>query len=218
MLLCLETALVLLRVPGRAAPLYPVAPPPGAPPAADAPPGEVVVGVEPAVGEPAGDERTEDILVTGTRVRRKDLTTPAPVTVVNVDALQSTGTVSIGDFLQSLPEQEGGINTQINNGGDGSSRVSLRNLSENRTLVLLNGRRFVPAGGNDNVTSYNAVDLNAIPAAAIERVHARRASGWSRTSRSALLPQLDLKLLSKYSMVEEQHRALKAFLSASRRH
>lgn len=168
--LSLATALVLLTVPGLAAAQDPVAPPPAAPPAADAPPGEVVVGVEPAVGEPAGEERTEDILVTGTRVRRKDLTTPAPVTVVNVDALQSTGTVSIGDFLQSLPEQEGGINTQINNGGDGSSRVSLRNLSENRTLVLLNGRRFVPAGGNDNVTSYNAVDLNAIPAAAIERI------------------------------------------------
>lgn len=168
--LSLATALVLLTVPGLAVAQDPVAPPPAAPPAADAPPGEVVIGVEPAVGAPTGEERTEDILVTGTRVRRKDLTTPAPVTVVNVDALQATGTVSIGDFLQSLPEQEGGINTQINNGGDGSSRVSLRNLTENRTLVLLNGRRFVPAGGNDNVTSYNAVDLNAIPAAAIERI------------------------------------------------
>lgn len=50
------------------------------------------------------------------------------------------------------------------------------------------------------------------------QVHARRASGWVRPSRSGLLRQLDLKLLSRYATVEDQHRALKAFLAAVRRH
>src|SRR5712692_4992880 len=80
----------------------------------------------------------EEIIVTGSRVRRKDLTTPAPVTVINKEQVQASGKVSIGDFLQSLPEQGNAINTSVNNGGNGATRVSLRGLGVERTLVLLN--------------------------------------------------------------------------------
>src|SRR5262245_9241399 len=108
----------------------------------------------------------EEITITGTRVRRKDLTTPAPITVINKEQLQASGKVSIGDFLQSLPEQGNAINTTVNNGGNGATRVSLRGLGTDRTLVLLNGRRFVPGGTGADAS----VDLNSIPTAAIERV------------------------------------------------
>ncbi len=108
----------------------------------------------------------EEILVTGSRIRRKDLTTPAPVTVITREAVQASGKVSIGDFLQSLPEQGNAINTQVNNGGNGATRVALRGLGPARTLVLLNGRRFVPGGNGAN----DSVDLNSIPVAAIERI------------------------------------------------
>ena len=111
-------------------------------------------------------EATEEIVVTGSRIRRKDLTTPAPVTVISREQVTGSGKVSIGDFLQSLPEQGNAINTQVNNGGDGSTRISLRGLGQARTLVLLNGRRFV-AGGTGADSS---VDLNTIPTAAIERI------------------------------------------------
>src|SRR5947209_11011658 len=83
----------------------------------------------------------EEIVVTGSRVRRKDLTTPAPVTVISREQVTTSGKVSVGDFLQALPEQGNAINTQFNNGGDGSTRISLRGLGSQRTLVLLNGRR-----------------------------------------------------------------------------
>jgi iron complex outermembrane recepter protein len=73
---------------------------------------------------------------------------------------------SIGDILQNLPSQSNGINVQFNNGGDGSTRIDLRGLGADRTLVLLNGRRLVPGG--TGVSS--SVDLNAIPIAIIERV------------------------------------------------
>jgi outer membrane receptor protein involved in Fe transport len=108
----------------------------------------------------------EQIVVTGSRIRRKDLTTPAPVTVISRDQVVASGKVSIGDFLQSLPEQGNAINTQINNGGNGATRVALRGLGAARTLVLLNGRRFVPGGNGAN----DSVDLNSIPVAAIERI------------------------------------------------
>ncbi|MFL5309981.1 MAG: TonB-dependent receptor plug domain-containing protein [Myxococcales bacterium] len=108
----------------------------------------------------------ETITVTGSRIRRKDLTTPAPVTVISREQVVASGKVSIGDFLQSLPEQGNAINTSVNNGGSGATRVSLRGLGANRTLVLLNGRRMVPGGtGADD-----SVDLNSIPTAAIERI------------------------------------------------
>ncbi len=108
----------------------------------------------------------EEIVVTGSRIRRKDLTTPAPITVINKEQVVASGKVSIGDFLQSLPEQGNAINTQVNNGGNGATRVSLRGLGTARTLVLLNGRRFVPGGNGAN----DSVDLNSIPTAAIERI------------------------------------------------
>src|SRR5216683_754501 len=46
----------------------------------------------------------EEIVVTGSRIRRKDLTTPAPIAVINRDMIQASGRITIGDFLQALPE------------------------------------------------------------------------------------------------------------------
>ncbi len=148
------------------------------------PPAETGVST-PAVGQPdttatpeaAGKRAAEEtITVTGSRIRRKDLTTPAPVTVISREQVIASGKVSIGDFLQSLPEQGNSINTSVNNGGDGSTRVNLRGLGDARTLVLLNGRRMVPGGtGADS-----SVDLNSIPTAAIDRIEVlppRRSTG-----------------------------------------
>ena len=71
----------------------PVAAPAGTP-ATDATPG-------PDTGRKSAQE---EIVVTGSRVRRKDLTTPAPVTVISRDQITSSGVASIGAFLQQLPE------------------------------------------------------------------------------------------------------------------
>ncbi len=101
----------------------------------------------------------EEIVVTGSRIKRKDLTTPAPVTMVTREQLETSGRISIGDFLQTLPAQGNALNTQVNNGGDGSIQISLRGLGVQRTLVLINGRR--PAAGND---------LSVIPTAIVDRV------------------------------------------------
>lgn len=170
-------------------------PPPAAPPPADsAVVGEAPVAA-PATGK-AAEERTEEIVVTGTRIRRKDLTTPAPVSVVNRDALTNSGKVSLGDFLQSLPEQGNTVNTQVNNGNDGSVHVSLRSLGAVRTLVLVNGRRMV-AGGTQDPTA--APDLNTIPAAAIERVEILKDGGSAVYGSDAIAGVVNVILKKKYS-------------------
>ncbi len=121
----------------------------------------------PPASAPAGEPRFgEEIVVTGTRIPRKDLTTPAPVTVIGRQQMLASGKVSIGEFLQSLPEQGNAINTSVNNGGDGSTRLNLRSLGVQRTLVLLNGRRMVPSGTGADPS----VDLNSIPTSAVERI------------------------------------------------
>ncbi len=123
---------------------------------------------------PPADQRrsvTEEVVVTGSRIRRKDLTTPAPVTVVTREQFETSGRMTIGDYLQTMPEQGNAPNFQLNTGGinygaDGTTRINLRSLGLERTLVLINGRRVVPGG----LGASAAVDLNTIPTEAIDRV------------------------------------------------
>ena len=155
----------------------PAAPPaeqPAAPSAAvsgpdESPHASAPAAVNPTAGSPSGGARrgaTEEIVVTGSRVHRKDLTTPAPVTVISRAQIQNSAVASVGDFLQMMPEQGNATNTQVNNGGNGTTQISLRSLGSNRTLVLVDGKRYV-YGGNGADTS---VDLSSIASAAIERV------------------------------------------------
>lgn len=165
-------------LPAAAAPSQAEAPPAAALPAPARPPAEAgpapvrspeeTVTARPDRGpEKFGEE--EEIVVTGSRIHRKDLTTPAPVTVITREQVQASGKVTLGDFLQSLPEQGNALNTSVNNGGDGSSRISLRGLGDQRTLVLVNGRRMVGNAFSSGVQD-PSVDLNAIPISAVERI------------------------------------------------
>ena len=108
----------------------------------------------------------QEITVTGSRIKSAETLAPAPIVVLSAEEIRAQGLASLGDVLQTLTVQSNAINTQANNGGDGSTRVSLRGLGSHRTLVLVNGRRFVPGGTGAN----SSVDLNAIPASVIERV------------------------------------------------
>jgi iron complex outermembrane recepter protein len=112
------------------------------------------------------DFREEVIIVTGSTIGRKSLTTPAPLTIIDRELLNAAGQATIGEVIQQLPQQQNGLNAQVNVGGDGSTRVDIRGLTSARTLVLLNGRRIVPSGNGANVS----VDLNTIPLAIVERI------------------------------------------------
>src|SRR5207245_7019658 len=132
------------------------------------------VGPSAPTSAPPPDQRrgvTAALAGPGSRIRRKDLTTPAPVTVVTREQFETSGRMTIGDYLQTMPEQGNAPNFQLNTGGinygaDGTTRINLRSLGIQRTLVLINGRRVVPGG----LGASAAVDLNTIPTEAIERV------------------------------------------------
>ena len=106
----------------------------------------------------------EEIVVTGSRIARSSADSDSNISIISRQELEDFSVTSIGDFLQDIPQNVGGLNAQNNNGGNGSTQLSLRNLGSGRTLVLINGRRHVPyaTGGT--------VDLNAIAPSTIERV------------------------------------------------
>jgi len=114
-----------------------------------------------------GADMLEEVVVTGSRIRRPDLAGANPVSVIDRGELQAQSFTSIGDVLQQMPYSAGAaVNTQVNNGGSGAVNFSLRGLGSSRTLVLVNGRRAVPSGLGAN----SVVDLNNIPMNMIERV------------------------------------------------
>ncbi len=103
------------------------------------------------------------IEVTGTRIKRTDVETAQPVSIITQSQIKASGLTSIGDVLQQVSSFGAALNTQFNNGGNGSTTLDLRNLGSVRLLVLLNGQRV------DSGIS-GAVDLNNIPAAIIDHV------------------------------------------------
>jgi iron complex outermembrane receptor protein len=103
------------------------------------------------------------IEVTGTRIKRTDVETAQPVSIITQSQIKSSGLTSIGDVLQQVSSFGVSQNTNFNNAGNGSSQLSLRNLAPNRLLVLLNGSRIDSGVGGE-------VDLNNIPSAIIDHV------------------------------------------------
>lgn len=108
----------------------------------------------------------EELTVTGSRIRGEAEGSTAPVLILAREEIKARGLASVGDVLQSLTVQSNAANTQANYSGDGATRISLRGLGAQRTLVLVNGRRFVPGGLGADA----AVDLNSLPSTVIERI------------------------------------------------
>lgn len=113
---------------------------------------------------------TEEIVVTGSRIRRSDLVGVGPATVVTAENIANTGIVNVETVLQRLPANAGFAGNQTSaywtGNGYGTAQVNLRGLGIKRTLVLLNNRRLVAGGTGAN----SSPDLNMIPVPIIERI------------------------------------------------
>jgi outer membrane receptor protein involved in Fe transport len=135
---------------------------------------------QPAQSEPAKKDETEattdestaeEVVVTGSRIRRTNFDSAAPVEIITSERAALAGLVSTEEILRGSTAASG---EQINDafqgflldGGPGAQQVSLRGLGAQRTLVLVNGRRWSPSGVQG---STNSVDLSAIPSSLIQR-------------------------------------------------
>lgn len=122
----------------------------------------------------AQDQQPEaEIVVTGSRIARPELSLPNPVQVLTSETIQQSGKVNLTDFLVNSPALLGSQSNILAAGSNltggaqnvGVNLLNLRNLGANRTLVLVDGRRHV--AGYPGIAS---VDINTIPTDLIQKV------------------------------------------------
>ncbi|MBW8811482.1 MAG: TonB-dependent receptor plug domain-containing protein, partial [Lysobacter sp.] len=119
----------------------------------------------PAAAPADADATTLDrIQVTGSRISIPGLTTNSPVMTVDREEINRNQPVTAEDFLKILPGATPAIGPGVNNGANGGATINLRGLGDNRTLVLMDGRRVVP------FNLFGVVDTNVIPLALIDSV------------------------------------------------
>jgi outer membrane receptor protein involved in Fe transport len=112
----------------------------------------------------------EQIVVTGSRIRKPNLESAVPITSITGEQLFQTGKVEIGDQLNDLPQLRSTFSTANSTrflGTRGLNLLDLRGLGTQRTLVLVNGRRHVAA---DVLSNGVSVDINTIPADLVDRI------------------------------------------------
>lgn len=122
-----------------------------------------------ATGADVAATALKAVEVTGTRIKRTSVEQAQPIEVVTAAQIKQTGLTNIGDVLQALTSAGSSISTATGNWGNGGAAtggqttLNLRNLGPQRTLVLVNGHRWV--------TQMNGtVDLNTIPASIIDHI------------------------------------------------
>jgi len=118
---------------------------------------------------PENEVVLEEVVVTGSRIKRSDTSSISPISVLTEQDLAISGNLTLENFIQDMPAVNGGdFGAGVNNGNPGIASVSLRGLGPNRTLTLVNGKRFASASVN------GFVDLNMIPTAIVERIEVLR--------------------------------------------
>lgn len=110
-----------------------------------APRQEVYSAPAQAVAEPEV-ANVEEIVVTGSRIARRDYSANSPIVTVGSEALESTGAPTVESYLNQMPQFVASTTSSSNApGNSGQANLDLRGLGRARTLVLLDGRRLVPA-------------------------------------------------------------------------
>jgi len=110
----------------------------------------------------ASDAPLEEIITTGSRIKRSDIDSASPVTVLDREDIQAQGLTDVGNLIQRMPSMSGtplGTTTNNGNNNEGLVQIDLRGMGVDRTVTLIDGKRTVDRG-----------DYTTIPAIMIERV------------------------------------------------
>lgn len=126
-------------------------------------------GTAAMVSAPALAQVAERVEITGSRIRSLSADSPSPVQVMTAEDISKSGATNVQELLQKSPTfgtpTFSRTNSNFSTASAGISTVDLRSLGVERTLVLVNGRRFV-----SGLPGSTAVDLNTIPTDFIERI------------------------------------------------
>jgi iron complex outermembrane receptor protein len=108
----------------------------------------------------------EEVIVTGSAIRRGDLENTLPIQIISQEMIQASGVLTATELIAKVPAMQNYFTPadSVGGGGGGLLTANLRGIGPQYTLVLLNGKRIAPAD------SGSTIDLSGIPLAAIERV------------------------------------------------
>ncbi len=148
---------------------------------------------EPNKQEETIDRPADDIVVTGSRIARRDYESASPIVTITQEQFNRQAGLTPDAYLQSLPQVGSAFGQGSNNSGNnGIAALNLHYLGANRTLVLLDGRRAVPSDGG------NSVDISLIPQTLIRSVEIISGGASAVYGSDAIAGVVNFKLDDKF--------------------
>jgi len=164
---------------------------------------------QPAAAEPS---TLTEVVVTGSRIQQSIAQSTQPISVISADAIEKTGVATIGDLLQQLTTGGAALNAKFNSSGNfgyppdgggigaGSEQVDLRNLDSKRTLVLVDGLRWVNESSASGVSG--SADLSTIPIQVVDRIEVLEDGASSIYGSDAIAGVINIITKKKFEGVE----------------
>lgn len=109
----------------------------------------------------------ETVVITGSRIQRKDFVSPSPLVTVGIEQIEDSGKTTLDDYLRELPQfapGSGDFSNDSNAGAAPRATLNLRGLGAERNLVIMDGRRLMSSNAD------GAIDINTLPSLAIGSV------------------------------------------------
>jgi len=159
---------------------------------------EEIEEIEEAEDSNASDDK---IVITGSRIRRDSFSSTAPLQVIDSASIQDAGLISLEDVLVQNPVFTGTqLDLQFNNNfvsdaGPGGAAANLRGLGADRTLVLVNGRRYAPAG-IEGAPAFP--DISLIPVSMISSIDILLDGASSVYGSDAIAGVINVNLLNEF--------------------
>ncbi len=148
-------------------------------------------------------QKVEKVEITGSNIKRTDVETVAPVDVITREQIERSGQPTIAEVLRNVPANTGNSYSESfsNSFAPGASGISLRGLGQKTTLVLINGRRTAGYGFAQNLQD-TFVDLNSIPASAVERIEILKDGASAIYGSDAIAGVVNVILRKDYKGIE----------------
>lgn len=156
-----------------------------------------------ATSQPVNTDAVETIVITGSRISRRDYEADSPIATLSSSAIAAAGQPSLDRVIGQMPQFEaaqgaaevGDVQGSIGFGG-GASYSDLRGIGRNRSLVLMDGRRLMPS------TPDGSIDLNTIPIALIDSVEVITGGASAAYGSDAVAGVANFKLKQHFSGAE----------------
>lgn len=148
----------------------------------------------------ADNTAVEEIVVTGSRIRRDTFNSPVAMSVISGEQIRDSGNTSIAETLLDVPVINANTNAQNSSSSlylSGQARADIRGLGASRTLVLMDGRRIVFSDA-----SSPAVDLNLIPSMMVERIETVAGGASAVYGSEAIAGVVNVLMKKKYEGIE----------------